>query len=325
VPYLTPAPWVARLALTDLNNGGLVHTGFELTQLVFLVVSQDNSCRFCYDAQRALMRLLGFPEEQIERLQQDLFTAELDEHDRLAIDFARRLSRANPLPSRADLEALRDRGFSDGEIRELAFIAADTIVANRVTTIPAIPPGLIEQLTSRWWVRWVRPLIRRSLLRTRRRGVPEFLAPEQKQGPYSYMVLAFDGLPTAGILRGILDEAWASQILSRRTKALVFAVVARALGCTLAERESVRLLAAEGLDEAEVERVLSHLASPVLDPVESSLLPLARESIRYRPAQIQKRAREVREKLTAEQFVEAVGIMALANGFCRMEPVCEPG
>jgi AhpD family alkylhydroperoxidase len=325
LPYLTPCPWLAHsVYMINLHDSKLVHASFELSDLVFLAVSQDNSCRYCYAAQRAFLRLQGYPEDRIRRLEQDFFAAELDEHDRLAIDFAKSLSRANPLPSKADLKLLREAGFGEEEIKEVAFIATYTVFANRVTTLPAIPADGVEELASRWWVRLLGPLLARRLRRGKRRGSPEFLGAEQRVGPYSYLVLALDGLPLAQVLRGLLDAAWVSPILAPRAKALVFAVVARGLGATLAEHESVRLLGDGGLDGDRIEEILSQLASPILDPIEGAVLPLARESIRYRPSHIQRRAREVRQKLSVEQFVELVGITALANMVCRMETICGP-
>ena len=61
----------------------------------------------------------------------------------------------------------------------------------------------------------------------------------------------------------------------------------------------------------------------MLDAVEATGLPLARESLRYRPGPIQRRSREVRKQLTAEQFVELVGLIGSANMVCRLETLCE--
>ncbi len=102
----------------------------------------------------------------------------------------------------------------------------------------------------------------------------------------------------------------------------MLAVVARGLGSVLAEREAIRLLADEGLAGDQIEAILSHLASPLLDPAEEVMLPLARESIRYDHAQIQRQALEVSQKLTQEQFLELVGVIGLANMVCRLETIC---
>ena len=64
------------------------------------------------------------PESRIDRIEGDLLLSGEDEKLRLALDFARRISRSNPAPSREDVEALRKAGYSDDQIREIAFVTA---------------------------------------------------------------------------------------------------------------------------------------------------------------------------------------------------------
>jgi alkylhydroperoxidase family enzyme len=132
-----------------------------------------------------------------------------------------------------------------------------------------------------------------------------------------------DRLPAAEVLRSVLEDAWASSVLPKRTKAMVFAVVARGLGCERGEEEAARLLGDEGLGGDVVGEVLSRLASPKLDDLESAIVPFARETLWYRPAQIQRRGRELRSLLSNEQFIELVGIAALANAVCRMSVIVD--
>jgi alkylhydroperoxidase family enzyme len=180
-------------------------------------------------------------------------------------------------------------------------------------------------LPDRWLVRVLRPLLVPWVRSYYKRGRSEKLRPEEKTGPYSYLVLALEGLPIAGQLRSFLDALWQSPILSRRSTALVFAVVARALGCRRSEQESAGLLLEEGLEQPQLEEILSHLASPVLDPVESVIVPFARETVWYQAAPIQRRAREVREAIGTERFLELTASAAIANTVCRLGLVADPG
>ena len=79
------------------------------------------------------------------------------------------------------------------------------------------------------------------------RGVPTRLRPEQRTGPFAALVEGFDGLSFAGMLREFLDAVLCNGALRRRTKALVFAVVARALGCARCEAEAASVVVADGL------------------------------------------------------------------------------
>ncbi len=271
IRYYAACPWATdSIAELNLLVRTRVHLESPLSELAILVVSQDNSCRFCFAAQRILLRVQGVSRRRIARLEQDLLTAELNPRERAALDFARRLS-----------------------------------------TLPALPPAQLERISEAWYLRFARPVLAR-LVGTRRVD-PQSLTDEERTGPFSYAVLALDGLPVASALRRALDRMWSSPILSRRCKGLVFAVVARAIGCLLAERESLDLLRSEGMAPATIEGVLSHLASPELDPVESAIVPFARETVWYQAAQIQRRARSVQETLSPEQFSELLLVASLAN------------
>jgi AhpD family alkylhydroperoxidase len=319
IRYLASCPWVVRSLFVFNPVGiGLVHTSFDLAEFVALVVSQDNSCRFCYAAHRSYLKILGFPEDRIQSLEHDILTGQLGKDVRLPLEFVRRVSRCDPAPGREERQALLATGYTEGALKELTFIAALYVYANRIATLPAIPYEGMESFERRWIIRLLRPFIARRFTRRRRRGAPASLPAERRTGPYSYAVCLLDGLPIAGVLRDVLDDACGPSSLPPRTKALVFAVVARALECAALEREALQLLAAEGLDASEVQSVLAHLGSPVLDPIETVIVPYARETVRYDPVQIQRRGRELCEQLSPGQFVDLVGTAALANMVARI-------
>ncbi len=98
----------------------------------------------------------------------------------------------------------------------------------------------------------------------------------------------------------------------------MFAVVARGLGCQSSSAEMAAVLEAESLAPADSEQILAHLSGPGVSADEAALLAFARDTIWYEPMQIQRRARELRERLSAAQFVEAVGVASLANALCRL-------
>lgn len=326
VPYLAACPWlIDSFIRASIVPFQLVHVPRELHDLIWLAVSQDNSCRYCYASQRALLHILGFPRDRIRRLEESFFTAELDPRERLAVDFAKRVSRANPMPVRADAKELLDAGYSWDAVKEIAYIAAHTVAGNRVATLPAIPPEAVEQMPDRWTIRLARPLLAWVV---RKRGPRRMaLAPPapNDSDPFSYLVRACGDLPIARLLYDSIGEAWASALLSRRAKALVFAVVARGLGCLRSEREACRLLAEQGLEPEEIDRILSHLASPALDPMEAEIVPFARETIWCRPAEIQRRGRRLRDRLDTAQFLELAGVAGIANMVCRLGAVVEGG
>jgi hypothetical protein len=134
------------------------------------------------------------------------------------------------------------------------------------------------------------------------------------------VVRALDGLPMAVELHAFLDALWRSEVLPARTKALVFGVVARGLGCAASEGEATRLAVEAGLASRDVAETLDHLSSPALDPVEAIALPFARDTIWYQPVSIQRRSRAVRDALPRAQYVELLLTAAAANMVCRLCP-----
>jgi hypothetical protein len=77
-------------------------------------------------------------------------------------------------------------------------------------------------------------------------------------------------------------------------------------------------LRGEGVKDATLAQVLTHLDAPELDPIERLLVPFARETIWYEPAPLQRRTRTVSDGLSRPQLIEAVGVLSLGNGLCRL-------
>lgn len=318
IRYFLSCPWLPRAAIRlGIDNKLLVHLDFPTVDLIALVVSQEHSCRFCYAVTRMQLRILGMSEERMLQLEQRLASGDLEPKAAAAVRFARRMSRSTPLVTPQDLDPLRAAGYSDAEIREIAFVVASIAFFNRISTIPALPPQSWEQLADRWFMRLFRPLVAHMIRGLRKRGQPaSFTRPPE--GPFAGLLLRFEGSPIGPALASALDDLWASPILSRHCKALMFAVVGRGLGCESSSDEIASVFEAEGLAPSDAEQILAHLGGPGVDADESALLAFARDTIWYEPIQIQRRARELRERLSAPQFVEALGVVALANSLCRL-------
>lgn len=320
LPYLVHCPWVARASVHLYPDQGLlVELDFGLADLMSMVVSQDNSCRYCFAVSHLLLRVQGMSDARIAALQVQLAHGSGDARTAAAVAFARRLSRSHPLVRAEDHRQLREAGFTAGEVREMAYVVAYVSWINRVSTILAVSPYGLERLPDRWFFGLLRPFVSRVLGGHRRRGIP-VPAPAPARGFYGEVIDAYAGSPIAGALACMLDELWASPVLTRRCKALLFAVVATGLECAHSLDAARAVLRAEGLADDAVGRALRHLQAPELDPLENLLLPFARETIWYQPAAVQRRARELSQRLTPAQFVETVGVVSVANALCRLAP-----
>jgi alkylhydroperoxidase family enzyme len=324
VPYFASVPWVARTVI-DLHPefGLLMHLEQQFCDIVTLVVSQENSCRFCYASTRSMLWLQGMDRERIRRIERDSSRADLPPRLREAIGYGRSQSRDGPTGARTAWQSLRRSGFAPDELKELAFVVAMTDFANRVHTLAAIPSRPMEHKPEQWLTQLLRPFIWRMLRRHHSRGqrVP---APPPAAYPYAPLVAAYAGTPIAPALAQVLQQMWDSPTLTRRCKLLIFAVVARGLPCAVCEAELSVLLDELGVPREALAQALSHLDAPELTPIERLLLPFVRETIWYEPAVLQRRARALSKALEPPEFIEAIGVASLANGLCRMAAtVCE--
>lgn len=317
--YFVSVPWLAR-AVIDLHPelGLLMHLDQDVADLLLLVVSQENSCRFCYAAVRALLRVQGMSDARIERLEQQLSRADgRAARTAAALAFGRSQSRIGPAGAREARQALRRAGFGEDEMREVGFVVATTDFLNRVHSIPAIPSRPLERMPDQLPIRLLRPLIRRLLQKHRFRGRATPLEREPPH-PYRRLVEAYAGSPIAAALSAAIAGMWASSVLTRRSKLLMLAVIARGLGCQVCAREIGDALGGEGLAEPVLAQILSHLDAPELDARERLLVRFARETIWYEPSALQRRARTLSAHLSGPQLTEAIGVASLANGVCRL-------
>lgn len=309
---LSPVPWVAR-SLALLSTKAIVHADRSLCEQIALIVSRENSCRYCYGVQRALFKIIGQRERDIDALERSFDLGELKANHRVVLEMARKLARAESRPSPGELQALADKEGQEA-LAEIVFVVAGVGYSNRVATFLLLPPETqVEQLGRRSWppVRW---LAARRLMR--RHAVAPLT--DAGHGPCAPALELLVGLPCGSSLAEVVAEAFASPHLPTRTKLLMMAVVGRALGCAIADEETRRALVAEGVSAEERERIVDHLGERSVDPRESALLRFARDSIRYRYDAIQRTMEQLESMLSTEELVEAVGIASLANLVCRL-------
>ena len=142
-------------------------------------------------------------------------------------------------------------------------------------------------------------------------------------GPFGAIVATLAGLPGATIFKTALDGAFASAVLPRPVKALMFAVVARTLGCRTSEIEARKLLAAEDFSDDEVESALLTLRSPRLSQHHARLIPWVRDTVYYQTAVIQKQTSTLAADIGDAAMLEAIGVAALANATVRLAMLLE--
>jgi alkylhydroperoxidase family enzyme len=137
------------------------------------------------------------------------------------------------------------------------------------------------------------------------------------------VVAPLAGLRAGTVMKAALDGSFEAGALSRNAKALIFAVVARTLGCPHCEGVATGLLLEGGLSRTDIEGAMTTLRCPSLPPREAGLLAWARDTVYYEPSSIQQKARALGAGLGPEALLEAIGVASLANGTVRLAMLLE--
>jgi len=319
---VAPNPWIRELCVACVSYQP-THVPTRLFNIAGFVTAQENACRYCYGANRAALKMMGFSEALIRQIERDAAVAELEPRERAVIAFCRNLARAKPRPSRAALQQLVDLGYSNATVHELAVLIASFCFYNRIGVLTACPPERAFERFANGPLGRVMGVVAplalslTTLLRRPPRAVADDVT-ALAAGPFGEIVATLAGLPAARIVKAALDGAFASQVVSRPTKALMFAIVARALDCRQSEAEARELLAVDGYDAAAVEAAVRTLADARLPPHEAPLLPWVRDTVHYQTDAIQVRTRALLNDVGRDAVLEAIGVAALANGVVRL-------
>ena len=324
---IASSPWLreAAFAVTSYQPVALSE---RLVRIGSMVTAQENACRYCYGANRAYLKVLGYSEAFIQSVERDVQLAETDPRDLAFVEFCRSLARSRPRPSRSAREKLLRLGYSAPEVAEMAFLIAMGCFYNRVATLIACPPELkFERMANGpigLLLGFVTPLLSK-LRRKAPQGVPDGSAADAQwaTGAFGPVLATLAGLPGARIMKAALDGAFSSEVLGPRTKGLMFAVIARTLGCPHCEREARKLLAAEGLTGAEVDATLATLQTDRLPSDQSDLLSWSRDTVSYDTPSIQRKTRALAAQLGDAKLLEAIGTASLANATVRLAMLLE--
>jgi AhpD family alkylhydroperoxidase len=321
VPYLAPHAWGDRPFLF-LMNPALQAIDERLSSQICFVVARDNACRFCYGSFRTFLRVAGYSDAALDQLEQELHLDNSDRAHRSALHFAVEISQGR-FGEGTTAATLREQGYGDTAIREIAGVAVLSTLINRLATMLAAPLSEdTEALIGQWYFDVLRPVLRLLLdgwQRTRPPLVPP-LRHDDVDGPFAPWTGRLVGTNVGHHVHSVVAQ-WTQDesALPLRTKLLILAVVARGLHCGVLETRAADLLVGRcGLARRDVESAVSHLRGTAVDDRDAALLRLARESIRYEAGRIQTTVRERTQSLSRAETIDAVATLGLSNALARL-------
>jgi uncharacterized peroxidase-related enzyme len=110
-------------------------------EMIAVVVSSANRCFYCLVAHGAAVRELSGDPVLGELLAMSYRVAELDERRRAMLDFAWKLTERSHEVAEPDRQRLRDAGFTDAEIWDIAAVASFFNMSNRMASAVDLMPN----------------------------------------------------------------------------------------------------------------------------------------------------------------------------------------
>ncbi|WP_050931554.1 peroxidase-related enzyme [Aestuariivita boseongensis] len=110
-------------------------------EMIAVVVSSINKCFYCLVAHGAAVRQLSGDPKLGEMMVMNYRVAPLDARQRAMLDFAAKVTTASATVEEEDRDALRQVGFTDRDIFDIASVAGFFNMTNRVASAVAMKPN----------------------------------------------------------------------------------------------------------------------------------------------------------------------------------------
>jgi len=128
---------------TFYNDVMLAESGLSKLEreMIAVVVSSINGCYYCLASHGAAVRQLSGDPKLGEMLVMNYRVAPLDARQRAMLDFATKVTKASATIEEPDRQTLRDVGFSDRDIFDIANVAGFYNMSNRVASATGMKPN----------------------------------------------------------------------------------------------------------------------------------------------------------------------------------------
>lgn len=110
-------------------------------EMIAVVVSSENRCWYCQVAHGAAVRELSGKPELGDAMVMNYRVANLSHRQRAMLDFVVKVTRSSAEVEEPDRDLLRDAGFSDRDIFDIAAVAGFYAMSNRVASATGMQPN----------------------------------------------------------------------------------------------------------------------------------------------------------------------------------------
>jgi uncharacterized peroxidase-related enzyme len=136
-----PEHFRAFMAYHDVLMKGPSNLSRAEREAIVVAVSSENRCQYCMTAHGAALRILGKDPMLADQIANNWQTADLTPRWRAMLSFASLVNEPGFAATDEDLDDMRDAGFSEDDIWDIAAIAAFFGFSNRMAGLMDIRPN----------------------------------------------------------------------------------------------------------------------------------------------------------------------------------------
>ena len=124
--------WLSEGLQLPGSGYGVTAIDRMLVNLIVVAVSAINECGNCVTAHTQVLRQLVKDDSLVDQVIEDYTGADLDSKTMAALDYAAKVTRSPSSVEESDISCLREAGYSDQEIVDIAHVTAWFNYVNRV-------------------------------------------------------------------------------------------------------------------------------------------------------------------------------------------------
>lgn len=110
-------------------------------EMIVVVTSSNNNCQYCVVSHGAILRIRAKDSLVADQVATNYRKADITPRQKAMLDFAMKVSNAAHTVSEDDYETLREHGFSDEDIWDIAGVTAFFGLSNRMANFTSMRPN----------------------------------------------------------------------------------------------------------------------------------------------------------------------------------------
>ena len=112
---------------------------YDIKEAIALLISMENGCKMCVDVHKNIAKMLGLTDERIQEILQGVDAINTSEAEKALLNFCIKASKKdNYKISKEEIDALKDFGFTDGQIVEAVAITGYFNYINTLSNVFAL-------------------------------------------------------------------------------------------------------------------------------------------------------------------------------------------